>query len=104
MSTGRAGQRNLIPTSCDHPCYVSLLGRVRRSSPGIKRRARKAYKLFEQDPRHPSLRFKKVHVEQPIYSVRITRDYRAIGVRDGDPIIWFWIGSHENYERLLDQL
>lgn len=70
----------------------------------VKRRARKAYQLFEENPRHPSLRLKKVHTAQPIYSVRITRDYRALGVRDGEAIVWFWIGSHTDYERLLDQL
>jgi len=36
--------------------------------------------------------------------VRITRDYRALGVRDGEAIVWFWIGSHADYERLLTQL
>jgi hypothetical protein len=70
----------------------------------VKRRARKAYQLFEENPRHPGLRFKKVHAEAPIYSVRITRDYRALGVRDGEAIVWFWIGSHADYERLLTQL
>lgn len=55
----------------------------------VKRRARKAYQLFEENPRHPSLRLKKVHTDAPIYSVRITSDYRALGVRDGGAIIWF---------------
>lgn len=70
----------------------------------VKRRARKAYQLFEENPRHPGLRFKKVHTDAPIYSVRITRDYRALGVRDEQAIVWFWIGSHAGYERLLTQL
>jgi len=70
----------------------------------VKRRARTAYQLFEENPRHPGLRFKKVHTDALIYSVRITRDYRALGVRDGEAIVWFWIGSHADYERLLTQL
>ena len=70
----------------------------------IKRRARKAYELFEQNPRHPSLRFKKVHGSRPIYSVRITRDYRAVGIQKDESVIWFWIGSHEDYDLLLAQL
>jgi hypothetical protein len=70
----------------------------------IKRRARKAYELFEENPRHPSLRLKKVHADRPIYSVRITQDYRAVGVQKEDSIVWFWIGSHEDYDRLLDRL
>tara|TARA_R110002126_G_scaffold290650_1_gene448132 strand:- start:12641 stop:12910 length:270 start_codon:yes stop_codon:yes gene_type:complete len=67
----------------------------------IKIRAEKAYKLFSDDERHPSLRFKKIHSSEPIYSVRITQDYRALGVIEGKIIIWFWIGSHADYELLL---
>ncbi len=40
----------------------------------------------------------------PIYSVRIGLDYRALGVREGDDIVWFWIGSHADYDRLVSQL
>ena len=43
--------------------------------------ARKAYRLFRENPRHPSLRFKKVHDREPIYSVRVTLAYRAVGIR-----------------------
>jgi len=67
----------------------------------VQRRARAAYRLLQQDPSHPSLRFKLVHASRPIYSVRIGLAYRALGVRDGDVIIWFWIGSHADYDRLL---
>jgi hypothetical protein len=31
-------------------------------------------------------------------------DYRALGVKEGDEIIWFWIGSHADYDRLLSRL
>jgi hypothetical protein len=44
----------------------------------IQDRTRKAYRLFQQDPNYPSLRFKKVHPTLPIYSVRINKDYRAV--------------------------
>lgn len=54
--------------------------------------------------RHLSLRLKKVHADRSIYAVRITRDYRAVGVQKEESIIWFWIGSHEEYDRLLDRL
>ena len=46
----------------------------------IQEAARKAYQLWQQDPYHPSLRFKQVHPTKPIYSVRISRDWRAVGV------------------------
>jgi hypothetical protein len=44
---------------------------------------------------------KRVHAIQPIYSVRIARGYRALGLRDGDLVTWFWIGSHADYDKLL---
>jgi hypothetical protein len=67
----------------------------------IRRQAREAYRLFRQNPAHPSLRFRQVHPTRPIYSARITIHYRALGMREADTIIWFWIGSHDEYERLL---
>ena len=70
----------------------------------IRRRAKDAYKLFDDDPNHPSLRFKKVHARESVYSARISLDYRALGVLDGDVIVWFWVGSHAEYEKLLQQL
>ena len=70
----------------------------------VQQRARRAYATFRQDPRHPSLRFKQVHPTRPIYSARIGLGYRALGVREGETIIWFWIGSHADYDRLLASL
>lgn len=70
----------------------------------IKEAARKAYRLFRSDAEHPSLQFKKVHVREPLYSARITLGYRALGLRDGDVITWFWIGTHAEYDRLLRNL
>ena len=60
-----------------------------------------AYRLFRQNPHHPSLRFKQVHPVEPIFSVRINRNYRAVGIREGDQIIWFWIGAHAGYDKLI---
>lgn len=65
---------------------------------------RQAYRQFIEDPRHPSLRFKKVHPELPIYSARISQDYRSVGQLDGDTVVWFWVGSHAKYDRLLRRL
>ncbi len=67
----------------------------------VRRQARFAYRLFRDNPHHPGLRFKKVHPTQPIYSVRIGLGYRAVGSLEGDTILWFWIGSHDAYERLV---
>jgi hypothetical protein len=67
----------------------------------VQRQARRAYRTFRQNPKHPSLRFKPVHPTRPIYSARITSDYRAGGLVEGDEIVWYWIGSHASYEKLL---
>jgi hypothetical protein len=73
----------------------------------IQEQARAAYALFEEDPAHPGLRFTRVHTKAEVYSVRVSGGYRALGVRDteaADTIVWFWIGSHVDYERLLKRL
>jgi hypothetical protein len=69
----------------------------------VKRQARQAYRLFLRDPYHPGLRFKSVHPREPIYSVRVGLHYRAVGVRNGNEIVWFWIGAHGEYDRLLQK-
>lgn len=70
----------------------------------IRKQAKAAYQLFQQNPYHPSLHFKQVHSSRPIYSVRASLDYRAVGIREGDVILWFWIGSHADYDKLLTQM
>jgi mRNA-degrading endonuclease RelE of RelBE toxin-antitoxin system len=70
----------------------------------VQRRARNAYRLFLQNPYHPSLRFKQVHPTRPIYSARVGQGYRALGQKEENEVIWFWIGSHEDYNKLLSRL
>lgn len=70
----------------------------------VQEQTREAYRQFKENPSYPSLRFKKVHPELPIYSARISNNYRALGQLDGDTVIWFWVGSHAEYDRLLSQL
>ena len=70
----------------------------------VQEQTRAAYRQFKENPNHPSLRFKKVHPELPIYSARVSKNYRAVGQLDEGTIIWFWIGSHSEYDRLLRQL
>ena len=50
------------------------------------------------DSHHPSLHFKQAG---RFWSVRVGLHFRALGVRDGDDLVWFWIGSHAEYDRLL---
>jgi hypothetical protein len=69
----------------------------------VKGQARQAYRLWNANPTHPGLHFKKVHPELPIYSVRVGLRWRAMGILRDDVMIWFWIGSHADYDKLLKQ-
>jgi len=69
----------------------------------VRERAQKAYDLFKDNPAHRSLQFKQVHPRRPIWSARVTGDYRVLGHRDGDEILWFWIGPHAEYDRIIAQ-
>ncbi|MBI2060887.1 MAG: hypothetical protein HYT87_14060 [Nitrospirae bacterium] len=68
-------------------------------SDNTRKAARKAYRLWRDNPFHPSLHFKCVHPVERVWSVRITLGFRALGVFDKETITWFWIGSHEEYLR-----
>ena len=69
----------------------------------IKRDARRAYQLFRRDATHPGLRFKKVEGQSDMYSARVGLGYRALAYIDGNDLVWFWIGSHADYDKLLRQ-
>jgi plasmid maintenance system killer protein len=60
-----------------------------------------AYQLFSENPNHPSLRLKKLQGSDRIWSVRITEQYRAVGVRFDDTIEWIWIGTHNEFDNLF---
>jgi hypothetical protein len=70
----------------------------------IRKQAAEAYRRFRVDPKHPGLHFKKVHPTRPVYSARINEDYRVVGEMRSNGIVWFWIGKHEEYDRLLRSL
>lgn len=60
----------------------------------IQQDAKGTYALFRDKHFHPSLQFKLIDQQDPIYSVRIGRGYRAIGWYEDGVIRWFWIGTH----------
>jgi len=62
--------------------------------------ADKNFALLKADPQHPSLHFK--HIGR-FRSVRVGLHYRALAVEVPDGLVWFWIGNHTDYERLLSQ-
>jgi hypothetical protein len=71
-----------------------------RLSPEIRQRARKVYQAWKKNPRHPSLCFKKVG---QMWSIRIGAGFRAVAMLEGGTFFWFWIGSHDEYEKLLGE-
>ncbi len=70
----------------------------------VQERARQSYQIWKLNHHHPGLHFKQIHKDQPIYSVRVGLSYRAIGIIENETMIWFWIGSHEEYNNLIYQL
>jgi hypothetical protein len=72
-----------------------------RLPPEIQKSANRAYAVWSDSPYHPSLQFKRVHAEAPMYSVRVGQGYRALRILKEDKIFWFWIGGHDDYMRLL---
>ncbi len=69
----------------------------------IQKLARKNYLLWRDNPGHPGLDFKPVNKSRSAYSIRIGIGWRAVGAKKDDCIIWLWIGSHEEYNKLLKQ-
>lgn len=67
----------------------------------VQRDAKHAYRLFQSNPAHAGLQFKELEGEDDIYSVRIGLDYRALAVMKKDRIVWYWIGNHSEYDRLV---
>lgn len=64
----------------------------------VRALADKNYALLKQNPQHPSLHFKKVG---RFWSVRVGSRYRALAVEIEGGLLWFWIGSHADYDGLL---
>jgi hypothetical protein len=65
----------------------------------VQQLARKNYNLLKENPRHPSLRFKKVG---KLWSAQVGGNHRALAIEDDDGYVWVWIGTHEEYDRLIN--
>lgn len=70
----------------------------------LKEATQKAYSTWKENSNHPSLQYKQIHASKAIYSVRISLSYRAIGVKQSNIMVWFWIGSHAAYDKLIASL
>ncbi len=72
----------------------------------VKKTSKRNFKIWKENPDHPGIQFKKIDPNQPIFSVRVGIGWRAVGVieKESNTIIWFWIGSHADYEKLIRSL
>lgn len=68
----------------------------------IQQQAREKFHLWRQDAFNAALHFKPLIGD--IWSVRVNQNYRALGRRRGNLIVWFWIGTHAEYDQLLRRL
>lgn len=84
--------------SCDSSRLIGFLALLQRSSPPVREQADKAFELLKANPQHPSLHFKKVG---RFWSARVGLHHRAVGVAAPDGIVWFWIGTHAEYDKLI---
>lgn len=74
--------------------FDKLFGKLPKE---VQELARKQFRIWIERPAHPSLRFKLIDEEGGIWSVRVGDHYRAVCQREGDSCVWFWIGTHEEY-------
>ncbi len=72
--------------------------RYQALSQDVQDLADKSFQLLKENPRHPSLQFKKVG---SFWSARVGLAHRALAVEDEAGFIWVWIGSHADYERIV---
>jgi hypothetical protein len=66
----------------------------------VQEQAQVSFKLFKNDPYYSSLHFKCINQGKQMYSIRIGGGYRAVGRKENTTIIWYWIGSHADYDHL----
>ncbi len=71
----------------------------------VQELAKKNFDLFKSDPFHPSLQFKKLAGKRVVWAVRVGDHYRALAREQEDQtLVWFWIGTHEEYNGLTKRL
>jgi mRNA-degrading endonuclease RelE of RelBE toxin-antitoxin system len=73
----------------------------RQLSKEVQELAKKNFELLKADPLHPSLHFKQVGKPKQLWSVRVGAHYRALGREKPEGIVWFWIGPHTEYDKIL---
>ena len=88
-----------MQTALIHQASPRFWGCYTRLPSAIKQLSDANFALLKQNPRHPSLHFKQIG---QFWSVRVGLHYRALGVSIPGGVVWFWIGTHSEYDRLID--
>jgi len=73
---------------------------LRKLPEPVQELSERSFRQLRADSRHPSLHFKRI---RKFWSVRVGLDYRALAVEDGEDFIWVWIGSHDEYDRMIKE-
>ncbi|MFC1673121.1 hypothetical protein ACFL12_03105, partial [Pseudomonadota bacterium] len=69
----------------------------------VRKMAESTYKQWKDNPKNPGLRFKKIHVELPVFSFRVGMKHRTVGVEAPDgKVVWFWVGSFDTFQAAID--
>jgi len=79
--------------------FRNLLAKLPRD---VQRQAYEAYKQFQQDPNHPGLNFERIQSRAHTYSARVNKDYRVLGTMRKGEMYWYWIGTHTEYDKLIN--
>ncbi len=82
----------------NHHASPACWAQYRALPESVRELADKSFALLKADPHHSSLRFKRV---EKYWSVRVGIHHRAIGIEAPDGILWFWIGTHAEYDRIV---
>jgi hypothetical protein len=70
----------------------------------VQKLAVKNYRLWRENPKHPSLRFRLLQGSKDRFTIRIGDHYRALGRLDSKTITWIWIGTHAEYDQLVSSM
>jgi hypothetical protein len=66
-----------------------------------QRLAAKTFRVWQGNPNHPSLRYRRLEGREDLVTVRVGDHYRALGLLEPGSVVWIWIGSHAEYDRLV---
>jgi hypothetical protein len=68
----------------------------------IQELAIKNYRLWRRNPHHPSLHFRRLKGSEDRFTIRVGNHYRALGRLSPDAIRLVWIGTHSEYDQLMN--